>query len=71
MPFKVTVNYELCDGCETCVQVCPVQVYEMQEVEVKGQKKRVSVPVRAEDCIGCLACVSQCPTQAITVEEVS
>ncbi len=69
MPFKVTVNYKACTGCETCVQVCPSQVYEMQEMDVDGEKKNVSVPVRAQDCIGCMTCVAQCPSQAITVEE--
>lgn len=69
MPFKVTVDYKACIGCEGCVQVCPANVYEMKEMDVEGEKKRVSVPVRESDCIGCMSCVTQCPVQAIKVEE--
>ncbi|MCX6643409.1 MAG: 4Fe-4S binding protein [Candidatus Bathyarchaeota archaeon] len=56
----VTVDKKKCDGEGTCVDVCPMNVYDM----VGGK----SEPTRAEDCIGCMACVNSCPTQAITVE---
>ena len=36
---------EKCNGCETCVNVCPVCVYEM--------KNGKSVPVRVSNCIVC------------------
>lgn len=61
MPWNVLVNSE-CIGCSECVDVCPVNVYEMQ-----GSK---SVPVNADECIGCESCVEICPAEAITVEEV-
>jgi NAD-dependent dihydropyrimidine dehydrogenase PreA subunit len=65
---KVTVDWTLCNGDGVCVDVCPVEVFEMQDLDdyPDGQK---SVPVRAEDCILCMACVASCPTGAITVEE--
>ena len=58
---KVIVDGEKCDGDGVCVDVCPVDVFELQN--------KKSVPVRAEDCILCEACVASCPTEAITVEE--
>lgn len=58
---KVIVDVEKCTGCGTCVDVCPVDVFELQAEK--------SVPVRAEECILCEACVASCPTEAITVEE--
>ncbi|RLE51225.1 MAG: ferredoxin [Candidatus Methanomethylicota archaeon] len=58
---KPVVDPEKCVGCGTCVQVCPVGVYELQEGK--------AVPVNADQCIGCKACEVQCPSQAITVEE--
>jgi NAD-dependent dihydropyrimidine dehydrogenase PreA subunit len=65
---KVTVDWTLCNGDGVCVDVCPVEVFEMQDLAdyPDGQK---SVPVHAEDCILCMACVASCPTGAITVEE--
>jgi len=31
MPYEVTVDHDKCEGCEECVEVCPVDVYEMQD----------------------------------------
>lgn len=64
---KVRVDWDKCDGDAVCVDVCPVQVFEMQDV--KGHEGKKSVPVKENECIQCMACVTSCPTQAITVEE--
>ncbi|MBN2422949.1 4Fe-4S binding protein [Candidatus Woesearchaeota archaeon] len=58
---KPVINYEKCKTQKTCVDVCPMQVF-----EVKGDKVVVAKP---EECIGCKACEVQCPEGAITVEE--
>jgi len=31
MAFNVNVDEEKCAGCEECVDVCPVEVFEMQD----------------------------------------
>ncbi|MEJ2724420.1 MAG: 4Fe-4S binding protein, partial [Deltaproteobacteria bacterium] len=31
MAYEVTVDAEKCEGCEECVEVCPVDVYEIQD----------------------------------------
>lgn len=56
----VTVDKEKCDGDGVCVDICPMNVYDL--VNDKSE------PTRADDCILCMACVNACPTQAITVE---
>jgi len=43
--YTIEVDVEKCIGCGDCVDVCPVDVYEMQDEK--------SVPVNAEECIGC------------------
>ena len=61
---KVTVDLNVCEGAGVCAEVCPMNVYDM--VEVDGAKKAKAS--RQDDCIMCMACVNACPTQAIIVE---
>jgi NAD-dependent dihydropyrimidine dehydrogenase PreA subunit len=61
MAFTPTVDESKCVGCEECVDVCPVEVFEIQDEK--------SVPVNAEECLGCESCVEVCEEGAITVEE--
>ena len=60
--WEVTVDKEKCDADEECVEVCPVDVFEM----VDGKAD----PVNADECLGCESCVEVCEAEAITVEEV-
>ncbi|MGE4519354.1 MAG: ATP-binding protein [Desulfobacteraceae bacterium] len=62
MSFNPIVDEDKCTGCEECVDICPVDVYEI----VDGKSK----PVNAEECVGCDSCVEVCPEGAITVEEL-
>ncbi len=62
MGYEVVVDKEKCEGCEECVVVCPVDVFEMEDGK--------SVPVNAEECLGCESCVEVCDDEAITVTEV-
>lgn len=62
MGFTVTVDEDKCEGCEECVDVCPVEVFEMVDDK--------SSPVNADECLGCESCVEVCEPGAITVEEI-
>jgi NAD-dependent dihydropyrimidine dehydrogenase PreA subunit len=64
----VIVDWEKCNGDGVCIDVCPVEVFELQEISEHPDSEK-SVPVRKEDCILCMACTVSCPTEAITVEE--
>lgn len=64
----VKVDWKKCNGDGICVQVCPVSVFELKNLQEFPDTQK-SVPVRKEDCILCMACVVSCPTQAITVKE--
>ena len=61
MAFVPAVDEVKCEGCEECVDVCPVEVFEM----VDGK----SSPVNAEECLGCESCVEVCEPGAIVIEE--
>ena len=58
---EIKVDVEKCNGCETCVDTCPVGVYEMKDGK--------SAVVNLEDCLICRACEMQCPEGAIQVIE--
>lgn len=61
MAFNPTVDEEKCVGCEECVDVCPTEVFEMENEK--------SVVAEADECLGCESCVEVCEEGAITVEE--
>ena len=61
MGYKVIVDAEKCVGCGECVDVCPVEVYELQNNK--------AVAVNPEECLGCESCVEVCDQNAITIEE--
>ena len=61
MGYNVTVDADKCVGCGECVDVCPVEVYEIKDGK--------SEPSNSEECLGCESCVEVCEHSAITVEE--
>ncbi|MFH1077032.1 MAG: 4Fe-4S binding protein [Pseudomonadota bacterium] len=59
--FTPVIDSEKCVGCGECIDVCPADVYELQDEK--------SVPVNPDECLGCGSCVEVCEQDAITVEE--
>ncbi len=62
MAFEVAVDQEKCKGCEECIEVCTVKVFQMQ----KGK----SIPINVKECLGCGSCVEVCKEEAVTVKEL-
>jgi len=60
MKPKVAINKELCTGCMTCKEVCPMGVFE--------EENNKSVAKHESECIGCRACEAQCPENAIEIK---
>lgn len=55
----IVVDKEECTGCETCVEICPVEAISMNdEVAVIDQ----------EECTECGSCIEECPVEAIYEE---
>jgi 4Fe-4S ferredoxin len=79
------VNFSKCEAKGPCIEVCPYDVFEMQEIKpadystltiagkiktfVHGKSKAYAV--NADKCQGCGLCVVACPEKAITLAKVS
>ena len=61
---SVSITENGCRGCTLCVDLCPVDVFGLDE---QGTLAKVNSSV---DCIGCLSCVYACPSHCITVDDV-
>jgi len=59
--YKITVELEKCVGCGECVDICPEEVFELEDDK--------AVAVNEDECVGCESCVEACEEEAITVEE--
>ena len=54
----VTINYERCDGCAECIELCPVSVFRLEEGRVAARGV----------CILCLGCLAVCKRGAISID---
>ena len=61
MSWNVTVDADKCVGCGECVDVCPVEVYEMTDGN--------SSPPHPEESLGCESCAEVGDHTANNVEE--
>jgi NAD-dependent dihydropyrimidine dehydrogenase PreA subunit len=57
----VKINEELCDGCGTCVEQCPNQVFVVVDQKSQAQNSK--------DCMACYLCETACPKLAIKITE--
>jgi NAD-dependent dihydropyrimidine dehydrogenase PreA subunit len=60
--YIIDVDKDKCTGCEECVNVCPSEVFEMQNGK--------SEPVNVDACVFCKSCEDGCPEGAVTVKEM-
>jgi electron transport complex protein RnfB len=58
--FYAEVNEDYCTGCETCIQICP-----MNAIKIDGSTAKI----KAKRCIGCGNCVAKCPSEAIKLHK--
>ena len=55
------IDYGKCNGCATCVDVCPMDVIRLNPSTQKPVIKYL------RDCMSCFACEEDCPKKAIFV----
>lgn len=52
----IKIDYNKCDGCNGCVETCPVGALERKDKLVLDTDK----------CVDCGACVSACKSEALS-----
>ena len=55
------IDEELCTGCGICFDICPMDVFRMDE---EKEKAYIAYP---KDCAVCYQCEQMCPVKAIYV----
>jgi len=63
----VAVDWDLCTGCGTCIEVCSAKLYEWKETPGHPTSDKKAFPTRESDCIQCYKCETQCPMKAIRI----
>lgn len=64
--FAPVINHEECTLCETCIDMCPIEV-----MSIDGEGAEDKVTIDRNFCIGCGVCAANCPTEAISIEKTS
>jgi NAD-dependent dihydropyrimidine dehydrogenase PreA subunit len=61
VPWFPVVNQEQCSGCQSCMDTCPGDVYDWEEV------MGYPIVARPENCVVyCMGCAKACPDEAIS-----
>lgn len=66
---KITVNENLCKGCEMCVIACPKKLIQLAKDKINSKGYHPAQLTDESECIGCAFCATMCPDVAITVEK--
>jgi 2-oxoglutarate ferredoxin oxidoreductase subunit delta len=61
----VTIDVEMCKGCELCIEACPQESLAMSK-EINKQGYHYAVLIQ-DNCTGCVNCALVCPDAVITV----
>ena len=58
--YYAEVDSDLCTGCGTCVEICPMKAIKLKDDISSIKRKR---------CIGCGNCAAKCPSEAISMNK--
>ena len=65
---KMTVDENVCKGCELCVSVCPQKIIALAKNRLNAKGYSPAEVLEMDKCTGCAMCGMMCPDSAITVE---
>ena len=65
--YRAVSDWELCNGCQTCIDRCHFNAIEMTK---SPDSKKLKASVDKDVCMGCSLCVLTCEQDALTMELV-
>lgn len=64
--MSYTVNTETCKSCKLCIEVCPVNI-----LDINDKKEVFFIKERISACIKCAQCMSVCSTKSVQIDNFS
>ena len=64
---KITIDTELCKGCNLCVDVCPSKIIEVSKDQFNQRGHHPALVKDMGKCTACALCAVICPDVAIAV----
>jgi len=65
---KITIDENICKGCELCVIACPRKILELNKGKINAKGYHPAHVTDESKCTGCASCAIMCPDVAITLE---
>ena len=59
------VDYDKCNGCMICLEVCPEYVLALSKPRFEGDLQGVALLLDEDKCMGCGLCAEKCPVDAV------
>ena len=69
MANHVTIDENVCKGCELCTIVCPRQILQSDAGRLNAKGYHPTIITEQSKCSACAMCAIMCPDSAITVEK--
>ena len=63
----MAVDWDICEGCGTCINACPRQVYEWVDTSGHPSSEKKAFPAKELDCVQCYTCETECHVQAVKI----
>lgn len=65
---RVTVDNNICKGCEMCVISCPKHIISLDKTITNNKGYHPAHVTDQDACTGCGSCATMCPDVAILIE---
>ena len=69
MANRVTIDENICKGCNLCVATCPKKIMVLSREKLNQKGYNPAMVTDMDECTACAMCAIICPDSAIKVEK--